>query len=57
LIDDGERVSLIFFVIIYELLPFGLMSLTLRPGGNDCLTFSAFSLSATITEKKKTKQN
>ncbi len=39
--------------INYELLPFGLISFTLRPGGNDCLTFSAFSLSGTITKKPK----
>jgi hypothetical protein len=38
-------------IINHVLLPFGLISLTLRPGGNDCLTFSAFSLSATITKQ------
>jgi hypothetical protein len=35
---------------IYELLLLRLISLTVRPGGNDCLTFSAFSFSATITK-------
>jgi len=43
--------SLYFLFINHVLLPLGLISLTLRPGGNDCLTFSAFSLSATITKK------
>jgi hypothetical protein len=44
---------LVYRIINHELLLFGLISLTLRPGGNDCLTFSAFSLSVTITEKIK----
>ena len=39
--------------INYELLPLSLISFTLRPGGNDCLTFSAFSLSVTITRMIK----
>ena len=44
---------LVHHIINHVLLPFGLISLTLRPGGNDCLTFSAFSLSATITKSKR----
>jgi len=42
---------LVHRIINHVLLPFGLISLILRQGGNDCLTFSAFSLSGTITKK------
>jgi len=56
---EQKQIFLLFFllflvhrIINHVLLAFGLMSLTLRPGGNDCLTFSAFSLSATITKNK-----
>ena len=58
---DGTKNKQIFFffssakvakspITTYELLLLGLISFTLRPGGNDCLSFSAFSLSATITK-------
>jgi hypothetical protein len=52
-----KQILLFFFFssccLIYVLLPFGLISFTLRPGGNDCFTFSAFSLSGTITKQQK----